>query len=357
MAARVRRWSSYKDRSACDLTFAFYNVGWNAGSRKHHEQRLAREVCDMVRSRNIDAVGLCEVFSLLPQEDLRQRQKDQRRKYIMGYLLQTLNRAQAGSSTGRSTLPTAMVWEGRVDGHYIFLWNSSKLHLHKYEYISCGVDQQDWRMAQYFRFKHPSGGDLPTLHVCHNHSPSSEKAKLTPQRKKTIASTLLEQVIAKSDTPKPMVILGGDFNCNDAEWKLCLAEAESKLAKQQLAGSMPRIQVCTSEADADMVGDRALVLNGWAFQQPSGWGKSWCPYAFSDAHDAVLVTMPWPPPSPAGPSPHAPEGTCHAYLLPSPATGSASTQPNKRHCTGRRRCAAQMGRTGGPNGQVATRPH
>ena len=42
---------------------AFYNVGWNATSKKHNADRLALEVSDIVTERNVDAIGISEVFN------------------------------------------------------------------------------------------------------------------------------------------------------------------------------------------------------------------------------------------------------------------------------------------------------
>ena len=42
---------------------AFYNVGWNASSKKHKPAWLALEVSEIVTERNVDAIGISEVFN------------------------------------------------------------------------------------------------------------------------------------------------------------------------------------------------------------------------------------------------------------------------------------------------------
>ena len=143
---------------------AFYNIGWNRASKhdRHTKQGLAKEICGMVQDKGPDAVGISEVFNL-KQVSLEERQE---RQDIMQYLLEQLNSSAA--------LPA---WTGRSDGHYIFLWNSSKLDLIEYDYVSCGIPDHPWRKAQYFQFRCAESPDHPQLHVCHDHSPPSKKGK------------------------------------------------------------------------------------------------------------------------------------------------------------------------------------
>ena len=104
---------------------AFYNVGWAAPSKKHTAARLAREVSDIIAQRNVDAIGISEVFGQ------RENFKDWR-EAIMSELLAHLNQGSAEQPA----------WDGRTDVHYIFIWDSTSLHLVDYEVVSCGVDNE-----------------------------------------------------------------------------------------------------------------------------------------------------------------------------------------------------------------------
>ena len=143
---------------------AFNNVGWQTSDKKHDAAWLARKVSDIVTKRNVDAVGISEIFSQ-GHDDLKPRKQD-----IMSELLGQLNQGRAEQSA----------WEGRTDVHYISLWNSSRLRLVNYEVISCGITEHPNRRAQYFEL-HSTENDFP-LHLYHNHSPSPT---LTLARRKT----------------------------------------------------------------------------------------------------------------------------------------------------------------------------
>ena len=116
---------------------AFYAIGWKISSkeRRHTMVNLGKEICDIVRDKGVDAMGISQVF------DLRQVNHWQKRQGIMIHLLRGLNSSAAQPA-----------WTGQCDGHYIFVWNSSRLTLKTAEYISCGIAGDDWRMAQYLRF-------------------------------------------------------------------------------------------------------------------------------------------------------------------------------------------------------------
>ena len=64
--------------------FAFYNVGLNANSKKeeHSRKGIVAELSELVNARNLDGLGLCEVFNL---RDPASHSK--RRKEILDYLL------------------------------------------------------------------------------------------------------------------------------------------------------------------------------------------------------------------------------------------------------------------------------
>ena len=123
-------------------TFAYYNIGWQRGSKKlhHTKENLAVEICDLVRAKSVDAVGISEVFNLREPEHAPDRQD------IMRLVLSRLN-----GRPDRHVLVDEC-WRGQSDGHYIFVWNSHRLVLKTYNYVNCGIEEQRWRMAQYFQF-------------------------------------------------------------------------------------------------------------------------------------------------------------------------------------------------------------
>ena len=49
---------------------AFYNIGWDKSSKKAHHTKegLAKEICGMVKTRTLDAVGISEVYNLKVDE-------------------------------------------------------------------------------------------------------------------------------------------------------------------------------------------------------------------------------------------------------------------------------------------------
>ena len=158
--------AQYADRSEAQpigygelFMFLFYNIGWLAESKRphHNKENLADEICEMVIAKGADAIGICEIFNL------RDTGLAEEREIIMSHVLSKLN--------GSAQQP---VWSGKTDGHYMFLWNTEKLHLKMYKYISCEVEDAPWRMAQYFQFQHAEKQTGPPLHVCHCHSPSSD---------------------------------------------------------------------------------------------------------------------------------------------------------------------------------------
>ena len=174
---------------------SFYNISWNAKSNKpwHTMNGLAIEICEMVHDKCIDAVGICGVFDLRDDPMVcrnpmaeRCNPMAERRPDIMEHIVSKLN-----SGAERPT------WKGKSDGHYIFVWNSNRLLLTTYNYISCGIEEHPWRMAQYLQFQ-PAESHYHSpvsLHVCHNHSPTSKNGKLTYDRAKRIFVALWDHVM------------------------------------------------------------------------------------------------------------------------------------------------------------------
>ena len=106
--------------------FLFYNIGWQATSKKPHhtKENLADEICEMVIAKGADAIGISEIYNL------RDTHLAEKRQIIMSYVLSKLNDSAQQP-----------VWRGQSDGHYMFLWNTEKLRLKMYKYISCEVEE------------------------------------------------------------------------------------------------------------------------------------------------------------------------------------------------------------------------
>ena len=272
--------AQYVDRSDAQFigygelcVFLFYNIGWQANSKRSHhtKENLADEICEMVIAKGAHAIGICEIFNL------RETHLDGKREIIMSHVLLKLNDGLQQP-----------VWTGKTDGHYMFLWNTEKLLLIMYKYISCEVRDAPWRMAQYLQFQHTEKQTGPPLHVCHCHSPSSDNQKETPtkeqiikkltdDRRVTIFKALWKQVQINNPlgAGAPVAIFGGDYNCTDLQWSYCLSQAS------ETQDSRRRIQRCVSSYSASFQkvhkGDRAIVFNGYALQQDSHWGKKLVP--------------------------------------------------------------------------------
>ena len=142
---------------------AFYNIGWQSTEKKRDAAWLAREVSDIVSNKNVDAIGISEVFG--QREDLKQW-----RGNIMSELLEHLNQGSAGQP----------VWQGKTYIHHIFLWKSNSFELLDYDVVSCGIIGEPARKAQYFEFR-PAGIN-DSLYAFHLHN--SVNPKLTSTNKK-----------------------------------------------------------------------------------------------------------------------------------------------------------------------------
>ena len=271
---------------------AFYNIGWDAKSKKprHTMDGLATEIRDMVQDKCVDAAGISEVFNLRDDHhEYRQR--------IMEHLLSKLNSSAGQPATSADNSAEQPVWMGQSDGHYIFVWNSKRLILMTSEYISCGIEEHDWRMAQYLEFQPAEAQSSPPLHICHCHSPASSRGDLTDGRRKRIFKTLWAHVMRNAhdagwgSAVQPVTVFGGDYNSTALTWGLVLKDAKDTQTSRR------SVQTCTSKAIPRHNGDRAIVFNAFAVQEESGWGKSYKragrPEPFSDDHDVVLVAVCW----------------------------------------------------------------
>ena len=258
-----------QEQSFC--RFAFYNIGWQSTDKKRAPANLARLMSTICQRKTVHAFGISEVFNIAHDYE------HQRRQEIMKLILDELNADSAAQP----------VWIGKADVHYIFVWNTDALTCLLYEVISCGIQEQGERKAQYFQFVTVMGGE--TLHVFHNHSPSSDLRNLTIGRRKRICSTFWHHAARKSSAAQPAVLFSGDFNCSPVEWGACFTD----LIKTQSARRT--VQICRARPMGGHKGDNAIAINVLATQETSGFGVSWQSKseAFSDDHDVVLVPLHW----------------------------------------------------------------
>ena len=152
-------------RPAGDSDFyrlALYNIGWDVTSKKeqHTVDGIATEICNMVHDKCVDAIGTSEVF--------RKDDRWQQRQVIMEYVVSKLNSSAGRPASSEGSSAARPAWKGQCDGRYVFVWNSNKLFLTAYEYISCGITAHPWTMAQYLKFQRSRSQSGTPLHVCHH---------------------------------------------------------------------------------------------------------------------------------------------------------------------------------------------
>ena len=147
---------------------AFYNIGWD-----DTRNGLAKEICNMVQDKCVDAVGISEVYNLKDGSFHQERQN------IMQHLLSSLNssaeRPASSSHAADNVSHAPPAWAGRSDGHYIFLWNSSKLFLKDYDSNGDTVPSLDLPSPRTSLYSASSSAGRPAL------STSSVCAATTPQ--------------------------------------------------------------------------------------------------------------------------------------------------------------------------------
>ena len=214
--------------------FASYNIGWNITDKSRSATRLANELLEVWRRHSFHAIGVSEVFEVdYPAQTLVA--VNAQRQAILDVIVAAFNDAAATDDAAQ-----LVVWQGRVDGHCMYLWHSSLGLLHA-DYISLGINEQPWRKAQYLCFR-PADALAP-LHVYHLHSPSPGKKKkdkqdrrLTKTARFDIVSTIcrhaLQQHRSGAAQPAvnpwpyntyqytwPSVLLTGDFNNTASQWR------------------------------------------------------------------------------------------------------------------------------------------
>ena len=269
---------------------AFYNI--SSCDEPYHMDGLATEISEMVRDTCADAVGIGGVSSALQAADVRS----------INY---TDSMLRVLTQLNTSAEPPA--WEGLSDGHYIFVWKSERLVCTTYDYISCGIEEQPWRMAQYLQFQRAEPESGSPLHVCHCHSPSNDVLQLNDSRRERIFESLWAHVMINdpvenlSSDEVPVAIFGGDSDCTSSQWLLCLKKEEATQAFRR------SVQV----PGGTVFVDRVAVFNAFAAQEDSGWKSG------SD-HDVVLVPLCW--------RLHTPANTARPVVAKVPAAHTERTE-------------------------------
>ena len=91
--------------------FAAYNVGWIITDKGRSAARLADELVEVWRAHNFHAMGVSEVFEVdYPAATLDQ--VNARRQAILDEVVAAFKAIDDAQ------------WQGRVDGHCFYLWNS-----------------------------------------------------------------------------------------------------------------------------------------------------------------------------------------------------------------------------------------
>ena len=245
---------------------AFYNI--SSSDEPYHMDGLATEISQMVHDTCADAVGIGGMSSALQAADVLNINYTESMLCVL-YQLNISAKQPA--------------WEGLSDGHYIFVWKSERLLCTFYEYTSCGIEEQPWRMAQYLQFQRADLESGPPLHVCHCHSPSNNVLQLDDSRRERTFKSLWSHVMINNPVDNlnisdelPVAIFGGDFDCTSEQWLLCLKKEEATQASRR------NVQV----AGGSVLSHRVVVFNAFAAQEDSGWKSQ------SD-DDVVLVSLCW----------------------------------------------------------------
>ena len=252
---------------------AFHNI--SSGRECSNMDGLATKICEMVRNKSVDAVGIGGLSLALQVSDIQNVVKTS--EMWSSVLLCVLSRLNRGAERP--------AWKGRSDGHYIFVWNSQRLMLSIYNYVSCGIEEQPWRMAQYLLFRDTESQTGPPLHVCHCHSPSDKVTERRvgpmPQRARTF-ETLWGHVMRNDpvedpdSATQPVSIFGGNFDCTAQQWLLCLERAAATQASRR------SVQII---GDA-IFNDQATVFNAFAARDDLGCMPG-------NDHDVVFVSLCW----------------------------------------------------------------
>ena len=276
-------------------SFHAYNVGWNWTDKKRNEEWLGREISKLYEQYNFDAVGISEIFEVEYGDDENMnRRVEKRREQILTFLLHAL--AAASSSAGQPAKSENRKWLGRIDGHCMYIWHQS-LNLITSDYISLNAENQPWRKSQYFCF-HPADCTSP-IHIYHAHCPSPGKVSKTGKNRtfksltrRRVVKSIWEHVSLQHSTQQqrlevgvvqpdiPAVLVTGDWNLTQSQWKLYLSENLPNDVRPTVA--LVQSTICKPAKHGDMT----IAINCCTFQDET---PAWT--TFSDAHDVVIAKV------------------------------------------------------------------
>ena len=117
---------------------------------------VATEICNMVRDKCVDAVGISEVFN--HGTYCTSHHGWQQRQFIKELIVFKLNSTPGQPASSEDSSNERPAWKAQSDG----------LVLTAYKYISCDIKEHPWRMAQYLQFQHSESHSGPPLHICHH---------------------------------------------------------------------------------------------------------------------------------------------------------------------------------------------
>ena len=112
---------SHKDLTAppdgycAPYRLAFYAIGWKISSKetRHTMANLGKEICDIVRDKGVDAMGISEAFNL--RDDHHKKRQD-----IMKHLLSRLNSSAGQPATSADSSAEQPAWTGQCDGCLLY---------------------------------------------------------------------------------------------------------------------------------------------------------------------------------------------------------------------------------------------
>ena len=236
------------------LRFGFYNIGWHHGNKRRGIRDLQNEVFCLVVDHQVQVLGLCEVFDI--DDGLNEKEQ------VATQLVEYLNSA-----------PSTGTLIGAACHHYVTLWRTDLgFTCAEEQSFYCRVPTRAWQKGLYLRFE--KAGWPQSIHMVHNHSPSSNKrGTLTSRMRTIIAQTAWDIVCAADSAAQLVAIFGGDYNCSAVHWSAVINDMQATPSTRR------RVQLCVSrgieeEGLCHLHGDDALAINCLALQETSRYGKN-----------------------------------------------------------------------------------
>ena len=285
---------------------------------------LAQECLRIVSEEKLHSLFVSEVFQITDDNNIA--------RGIGNQICLVLNRRNLPLPVAAryESSDRAQRWQHFSFRHYICLYDGYSGFIHSQEpWLNCGLPSNPNREAQYIKV---SLNSIHRMHILHNHNVSSQgQGTLKDSQKRTIAtnlvcelgrrlaglnpaSTLPQQQATDQEQREQknriiegtsvfhtthqteVVVFGGDFNWDRPDW---LGFFNTSNMFRSLCGAKNQnVHVCQSKTENPRHGDAAVVFNAYeVVDVDSTYGRSFG--GFSDAHDAVLVTIVLPVEDPA----------------------------------------------------------